>query len=394
MTYSGHRDKIRDAICIENSHGVATCSDDGSIHVWRVDVVSNFIGASASGGAPAETYYAEGEGSSVGRHGLSVVNTAVVRTIDTVNEGAVTNLAHFNGDCSSMIVYTTQFGGVHGWDLRCGQEAFHYRVRPELGSTVSMTVFQDRNALCVGTNEGVVQLWDVRYNIACRTWRHSSLSPIHRLASCKSIPRISAAKDIMPYTEGAYLFVAAGANEAAVWGVPEGGECLKCFRSIPMSAGRGLVAALPQLLDVNLPRHPCASFSLPTTVSSIGGGSLPFQTCGSNSSREPSVRAIMGRISQVGSSYLVTAGTDRQIKFWDFSSPTKCFTVAGLEPGQPKSTFEAFNGEDLYGKLFVGYDASLPSAETIVQAHVPHWQGRGPVAPSTSFKVGNRVYGF
>jgi hypothetical protein len=37
---------------------------------------------------------------------------------------------------------------------------------------------------------------------------------------------------------GEYLFVAAGTNEAAVWGLPGAGECLKCFRTVPLEASR------------------------------------------------------------------------------------------------------------------------------------------------------------
>lgn len=54
-----------------------------------------------------------------------------------------------------------------------------------------------------------------------------------------------------------------------------------------------------------------------------------------------SVRAIIGRISQSHLSYLVTAGTDRSIRFWDFASPSRCFTVCGLDPAQPKGIYDA-----------------------------------------------------
>lgn len=34
-------------------------------------------------------------------------------------------------------------------------------------------------------------------------------------------------------------------------------------------------------------------------------------------------------------------GTDRAIRFWDFSSPMRCYTVSGLEAAQPKALFDA-----------------------------------------------------
>ena len=50
--------------------------------------------------------------------------------------------------------------------------------------------------------------------------------------------------------------MAAGVNEAAVWGLPEAGECLKCFRTVPLEASRQPLAPLPSFAVVDIPRHP------------------------------------------------------------------------------------------------------------------------------------------
>ena len=218
-----------------------------------------------------------------------------------------------------------------------------------------------------------------------KLWRHSSNGPIYRLACCQSLPRISptqqqqqyaSQRDFMiPSTEGAYLLVAAGTNESAVWGIPEGGECLKCFRSIPMSNGRDPVAPVPFLKDVPLPRHPSAP------IAGISSSAL-------DPPRDKSyVRAILGRITDKGTSYLVTAGSDRAIRYWDFSSPVKCFTMAGLLPAQPKPSFDTPSQDSLYGKLFISYDSAIPSADTILQASLPLREGRGLQATSLGFHV-------
>ncbi len=77
--------------------------------------------------------------------------------------------------------------------------------------------------ICVGTSRGYISLWDVRYNVMSKLWRHSSHGPIHRLASCKSLPRVSPQQQQQAFhnkseyqigsVEGSYLFVAAGNNE-------------------------------------------------------------------------------------------------------------------------------------------------------------------------------------
>lgn len=426
--YTGHKGKILDLVCVENSHGVVSASDDGKIHLWKVDMASQSNtpgGGSGSGGGGGGSSSASGDdyhegsvttgGSSANYPGVTaryagsgynaITGLSVVKTIDTEAEGKVNGLMHYNSDIASVITYSTP-KGLYGWDVRSYKDAFKMPVRPELGSVTSMTMAPDRNWVCAGTSEGYVSLWDIRYNVQCKLWRHSSGAPIHRMAACKSIPRVNTGnimstaagltaaqtqqlqgslpqqvyREIMPYTEGAYLFVAAGQNESAVYGIPEGGECLKCFRSVPMSSGRSrFMAELPRLIDVPLPRHPRGAISAIT-------GQHRLNASRNVNANEPSVRAILGRISQTGSSYLVTAGTDRQIRFWDFSSPSRCFTVSGLELGQPKSAYESPNVENLHGRLYVSYDTALPSTSTLVQAHMPYWENRGPINPINKYK--------
>src|SRR3546814_18323484 len=61
------------------------------------------------------------------------------------NEGPVVNVHHFNSDRASILMYTTQRGIVHTWDLRSSTEPFNFQVSPELGYPTSMTMGHDRN---------------------------------------------------------------------------------------------------------------------------------------------------------------------------------------------------------------------------------------------------------
>lgn len=242
LTYTKHRGAVLDMTAIENSHSLATASDDGAIHVWRVDMTAS--GSGNGGGGPNGGYndYAAEDslagvtasnagGANNATHravGVSVSGSSVVRTIDTSTEGAVTSVQHFNNDVASVVTYATQKGGIHGWDLRAANEAFHLPIRPELGYTTSMTIAPDRNWIAVGSSKGYISLFDIRFNACSKLYRHSSESAIHRLACCKNLGGGGAGGvygggvnigngSAMPNTEGAYLFVASGNNEAAVW---------------------------------------------------------------------------------------------------------------------------------------------------------------------------------
>lgn len=54
-----------------------------------------------------------------------------------------------------------------------------------------MTTSPDRNWVCLGTSKGFISLFDIRYQMPCKLWRHSAHSAIHRLACCKA-PRVVA----------------------------------------------------------------------------------------------------------------------------------------------------------------------------------------------------------
>lgn len=399
MTYSQHRGSVVDAIVIENTHSVATSSEDGSIHVWRVDLASSgvptgqYMSSNPSNAADAYSGLApslsgpqdamSNDGTAFRYPGVSVSGYSVVKTLDP-KEGAVVAMQHLNADVCSVLMYATQKGGIHGWDLRAVRESMHYELPPELGYPTCMTLAPDRNWVCAGTDKGYIALWDIRFNVMNSLWRHSTASAIHRLACCKSYSSMSSSinsqgqKELtIPYTEGAYLIVAAGNNEAAVWGLPEGGDCLKCFRSIPLSSSRSKMDPLPSLREISIPSHPRAPI-----VSTYEAQVLPPKSVINGKS----VRAVIGRISQSSSSYLITAGTDRQIRFWDFVSPMKCFTVSGLEPAQPKPTYDV-PVETFHSRMFICYDTEVPSSSAILAAHIPTRDSRGPVAPTNNFKV-------
>ena len=85
-------------------------------------------------------------------------------------------------------------------------------------------------------------------------------------------------------------------------------------------------------------------------------------------------------------SYLVTAGSDGIIRYWDFTSPAKCYTVAGLVAGQPKSIYEEPTDKGFAERLFVSYDSAVPKCDTTLPQHLPLKAGRGALVPNNAFR--------
>lgn len=377
-TYTKHRSAVVDVTVIENSHSMASCSEDGQIHVWRVEVDGNAKegtnGNGSSGSSESANNGIDEDPSKL--PGLGVTGMGVIKQLNMTTHGRICNIQHFNGDSCSVLSYLTQRGGLHGWDLRCTEEAFHFPIRPELGQPTSMCMSPDRCWISVGTSKGYCALWDVRYNVMCKLWQHSSGSRIERLACCKPLAHAGVfspnSSPAIADAEGAYLFVASGDNETSIFGIPEGGESVKCFRSIPMIYSKEALAPLPYLYDVPVPRHSGAL---------VRAAVENRNTTTFNKSN--TVQAMIGKTPL----YLVTAGSDRMIRYWDFNSPVKCFVVSGLESGQPKSVFEAPTGNNMNGRLFVCYDSEMPSMESTLPQHLPIRGDRGPVIANSSFRV-------
>ena len=381
FTYTQHKGSVFDVAVIENSHSMASCSDDGTIHVWRVDVA----GGNGNNGGDAENSNQNLDSGvlAIRSAGLSVTGLSIIKTIDP-KEGPVLCIQHFNNDIASIIIYATLRGIIHGWDLRSSRETFNYSMNPELGYPTCMTIAPDRNWLCVGTSKGYICIWDLRYNILCKIWRHSSNGPIYKIACCKT--SLKGGSNLLGLNannssgEGVFLSVAAGQNEAAIWSIPDGGECLKCFRSIPLTSSRIPLLQLPRLNDISI------SNILKGRNENLQTSTSEIFTKKSKEFTESAVRALMGRISSNSNSYLITAGSDRQIRYWDFSAPVKCFTISGLESAQPKPTYESPILDNSTGKLFVCYDSHIPSQDTILQAHVPLCENRGPLGVLNNYK--------
>lgn len=428
FTYNKHNASILDITMIENSHSVATSSDDGVLHIWRVDLgstgVSNSPNTSANDlySTNANTSSSIEENSSVPSLRVSGVNVNGYSQIRTLNpvEGSIVSLQHYNSDIASILVYITQQGFIHGWDMRSCKESFVYQIRPELGHPTASTLSPDRHWICIGTSKGYIAIWDLRFHVMCQLFHHSSNSMILRLANSKNMPNIpnngisnspsvsnnggigsssklsSANLNGGNQYENAYLIISAGVNEISVFSIPEGGECLKCFRSISKKDylyDDSHIAPLPYLRPVSYSSHPLSPI---ISISERQQGLNQFQSQNgvhtnlgtSNSTHGSSfnsIRSIIGRISQSSESYIITGGNDKYIRFWDFLTPSKCYVISGLEPTQQKPTFDAplrYNG-----KLFISYDTEVPSTDTVLQAQLPVREGRGPLQPLNSFKV-------
>ena len=73
---------------------------------------------------------------------------------DVKSEGAALMVRHFTTHSQSMLVYATQMGFIHGWDLRSHREAWVFKVTPDLGFLTAMVLGADQ--VCVAIRLSLV----------------------------------------------------------------------------------------------------------------------------------------------------------------------------------------------------------------------------------------------
>jgi WD40 repeat protein len=338
LTYS-QGGRITSVVLCDSSHSVASASDRGSVHVFRVEYAPAVEEA-----APRYTALSE------------------VKNIDTGIEGSVLTVEHFNTVSESLLTYGTRRGIIHGWDLRSRHEAFKITVDPSMGLLSSMNIGPSPYCLVGGSTRGFIGAWDLRFQIPIQLWRHNAKSRILSLTpqdTASVLPRNPKTGHWQHPTKGPLLFAAAeGTNQISGFDMYTG-ECRVVFRVL--TAGNKA-----SLANVMRKKKPSAVLKSPPLQPSLGS---PNKAAGSNGETTsssgapksgrarslkvsplslPSLRSYIGADSKLPtldtqfvkemvvapemcgvaqpsvSSFLcckesmaITAGTDRSIRFWD-----------------------------------------------------------------------------
>ena len=222
---------------VDNSHSVASASSEGSVHVWRVDVVSgNERRRGSLSSPPPSSSSSSSSSSSIGNSPLASAsspraggfglrrtgncppthppmhfsisfkpsalplstlpthppthplthsiqtgvrvagNGSLIRCLDVQSEGPVVCIAHFTTESASLLVYATQKGLIHCWDLRTDTEVWTLAAPKELGYLTALSLGTDRQSwLACGTNRGYLLLFDLRFQLLVKV----SLPPTH-----------------------------------------------------------------------------------------------------------------------------------------------------------------------------------------------------------------------
>jgi len=354
--------RVNDISIIENSHSVASGNSDGSIQIWRVDVISKEPQTKSATSAAMNSTTSSSRFSRVS-------GFKMLRKVEA-HEGEISAVSHFNTNSASIVTFASQMC-VHSWDLRCAEEPFALPSRPDFGYLSSMVVGNDRNWLVTGTNLGIVALWDIRFQKCVKAWQHNSRAPINRLGT--SFASLSKADSPTPH-----VVIGCGLNETSIFDISSG-SCRQCFRVLD-----------PSLCYIERASLPSQCTALPSLNEIKLSSNLSRKLAGVNNAMEsmmssrvappqPNIQAFNGRVGSSGLNYLVTGGTDGFLRYWDFSSASKCFTISGLRNSQPRPVYESINCGS--GRVTLCRQLQTPKTAEVSTTYLPKANQSGPVRP-------------
>lgn len=194
-TYAAQKGEILSVTPCEDNRSIASASRQGTIHVWRVNYAPH-----PSNEAMADQFT-----------GISCLQEIAPE------EGAVLHVQQWD----ALLLYTSQRGIVHAWDIRMKNDAWKIRVDPKEGliRRIAADPLNGGTWIVTGSSQGVLDLWDVRFQVKVAQWIHPSRNAIVDVAPTRASLDQMRAMGIK--SQGPFVYVAAGGNEVGLWDIQE-----------------------------------------------------------------------------------------------------------------------------------------------------------------------------
>ena len=235
---------------------------------------------------------------------------------------------HFRGESASTLMLATNLGRIIAVDLRSMSIVFEVQNPARHGIPTCFCVGRRHDWLLVGTIQGVLDLWDLRFRVRLRSWAFPAAAPITRLQLHPS--RKTARRNRVCISGGS------ARGEVTVWDI-EKIICHEVYRPPhPQTSDRlhlrdyELRALDDDRAEVHIDQVSGALAASPITIESAAGASattaLHFGVHHAYDDSE-SVHA-----------FAITGGPDGKVRFWDSDRLSSCCVVNG-GGSEPSTTY-------------------------------------------------------
>ncbi|KNG47149.1 ARM repeat-containing protein [Stemphylium lycopersici] len=300
--------RVTSLVFVEQTYSFVATGSDGSVHVVRIDYAQNQDGNARFG------------------------RLRLLREYQLSKGDCVVWSEHYNGDNRSVLLLATNTSKIIALDLRTMELLYTLSNPLDHGTPTCFCVDRKAHWLLLGTSHGVLDLWDLRFKLRLKAWVCHGASPIHRLYQV-----------FLPKAKKTRLYIAGGSDqgEVTVWDF-EKHICKEVYRT-GLCKDIGTKSTTLVDLDEEQPGGMLGRFA--TSVEPTA-----------SSTADRGVRALAVHtqaIDDKGESkhtFLLTAGPDWKVRYWDTSRVDSSTVVNGLEADEGKPQ----------------YLASQPSPDTVV----------------------------
>ncbi|KAL4797957.1 hypothetical protein BDV19DRAFT_357658 [Aspergillus venezuelensis] len=319
--------KVKALTFVENTHTFVSAATDGSIHAVKVDYHTT--------------------NGTVRKGKVQLVREYQLSTAHDGSPEYAVWLEHFRTDAQSTLLIATSMCRIIALDMKTMLPVYTLQNPVHHGTPTTFCCDRKHNWLLVGTTHGVLDLWDLRFQVRLKAWGMSGPGPIHRL---QVHPTKGRGRWVCVSGSGAH------GNEITVWDI-ERFRCREVYRadsSGPSNGGNprdSPDSTKPKQTQLN-PRdyeawfvegdRPEGMLSRFATADGPTSGTAdhpsgPSPTASSSFSGIStfiggfdSLEDGRGNRTQVG--FILSGGCDRKIRFWDLSRPELSNIVSGLDP--------------------------------------------------------------
>jgi len=307
----GENVKVTSLVFVEHTYSFVATGSDGSVHVVRVD------------------YYQSQEGASkFGRPRL-------LREYQLQKGDKAIWSDHYNEDNKSVLLMATDTSKVVALDLKTMEELFILQNPLDHGTPTCFCVDRRAHWLLLGTSHGVLDLWDLRFKLRLKSWVCHGASPIHRLHQV-----------FLPRAKKTRVYIAGGNNqgEITVWDW----EKLVCKEVYRTSTCKDIGSKSTTFIDLDEEKPAGMLSRFGTSLEPTANSTTDRSIC----ALAIHTQAIDDRADSKPHTFLLTAGPDWKVRYWDTNRADGSLIVSGLGVDEAKPQ----------------YTVSQPSPDTIVIA--------------------------
>ena len=382
-----HTDRVTRFIVAPDHTFFLTGSDDGTVKVWDSARLERNVthrsrqtyklapGVKVTSLCFVETTYTFVCTGSDGT--VHVVKVDVSETANTTKYGKLRNLRewqippsaagnehaiwseHYRGDAASTLVLATNLGRILATDLRYMTTILEFQNPAQHGTATCFCIGRKRDWLLIGTDHGVLDLWDLRFRMRLRSWTFPQAAPITRLQLHPS--KKTARRNRVCVSGGA------GRGEVTVWDI-EKTICHEIYRPAHADGKDRLHLRDYELRNVDDER---ADNFLSRVAGSIAADANISEAASSAPAVTTSLHFGLQQTSEDTETlhaFAVTGGPDAKLRFWDCERLEGCRLVSGGAPDEkPTYTFSQLGLDTRVLTEKTAY-AEPPSASTAVES--------------------------